>query len=195
MILLVDNYDSFTFNLVQSLEVAGAEVVVRRNDEVEASFLSEWKLEALVISPGPGNPDGAGRCLELLAQCPPGLPVLGVCLGHQVIVQHYGGTLEFDPEPVHGRATNIFHHGTDLFADLPVPMEAGRYHSIRAAELPAVLKRTAWTESDEIMAVAHESAPHFGIQFHPESILTPHGDALIENFLRLARSMPVDLEP
>ncbi len=183
MILLVDNYDSFTFNLAQSLEIGGAEVVVRRNDELEKAILSNLKPDALVLSPGPGGPAEAGRCLDLLEEAPRELPILGVCLGHQVIVEHHGGRLELDPKPVHGRATPIHHESRGLFAGLPCPMPAGRYHSIRAAELPPELRLTAWTEAGIVMAVEHESLPHFGIQFHPESILTPAGDRLIANFL------------
>lgn len=184
MILLIDNYDSFTFNLAQALEMAGAEVTVRRNDELEPGALARWSPEALVLSPGPGGPAEAGRCLELLAEAPTDLPVLGVCLGHQVLVQYYGGRLELDPEPVHGRASDVWHTGKGLFAGLPDPMPAGRYHSIRAAELPAVLERSAWTEAGEVMGVEHRDAPHYGVQFHPESILTPAGNQLVANFVR-----------
>jgi len=190
VILLIDNFDSFTFNLVQSLEMAGAAVEVRRNDELEPGALAERLPEALVLSPGPGGPDEAGRCLELLAELPADLPVLGVCLGHQVLVRHYGGSLELDPEPVHGRATEVSHSGEGLFAGLPNPMPAGRYHSIRAATLPRELERTAWTEAGVVMGVQHVSAPRYGVQFHPESILTPAGNQLMANFLgTLARAL------
>jgi anthranilate synthase/aminodeoxychorismate synthase-like glutamine amidotransferase len=188
VILLVDNHDSFTFNLVHSLERAGARVGVVRSDAASAHELLGLDLEALVLSPGPGRPEDAGVCMELLARCPATLPLLGVCLGHQALVLHHGGRLELDPEPVHGRSSTIYHDGEGLFEGLPDPLEAARYHSLRAIgdALPDALVRTAWTTDGEVMAVAHRSAPWFGVQFHPESILTPHGDALVARFVALA---------
>ena len=189
MILLIDNYDSFTFNVQQVFARTGAEVLVKRNDSLSLADVRELAPDAVVVGPGPGRPDGAGISLELFAELPGELPLLGVCLGHQALVQHYGGSLEEDPEPVHGRATRVYHDGSPPFDDLPNPFLAGRYHSLRvgAGALPSELRRSAWTESGEVMGVVHRELPRFGVQFHPESILTPDGDRLVESFVEVAR--------
>jgi anthranilate synthase/aminodeoxychorismate synthase-like glutamine amidotransferase len=164
-------------------------VGVVRNDAVSAGEVLSLEPEAIVLGAGPGRPEDAGVCMELLAACPDDLPILGVCLGHQALVLHHGGTLELDPEPVHGCATPLHHTGDGLFQGLPDPLEAARYHSIRSASaVPPDLRRTAWTPDGEVMAVEHRSAPRFGVQFHPESVLTPHGDALTARFVHLARA-------
>ncbi len=188
MILLVDNYDSFTYNLYQALAELGSEVLVMRNDACSVGEMIERAPSAVVLSPGPGRPSGSGNCPELLARLPESVPLLGVCLGHQALVEHYGGRLEVDPVPVHGKASPVHHDGARLFRDMPTPFPAARYHSLRAvrAQLPAQLELGAWTEDGLVMAVEHESAPRFGVQFHPESILTPLGTRLLGNFLVLA---------
>ncbi len=188
MILLLDNYDSFTFNLYQAMAGMGAEVEVLRNDAASAAELLARQPTAVVLSPGPGRPAAAGVMPELLARMPEGLPVLGVCLGHQAIVEHHGGQLELDPVPTHGKASLVHHDGAGLFRGLPNPFSAGRYHSLRAQRdaLPPELELTAWTEEGLVMAVQHQELPRYGIQFHPESILTPQGDRLIGRFLAAA---------
>ena len=188
MILLIDNYDSFAFNLYQSLAGMGAQVHVVRNDVHSVEALLEQAPTAIVLSPGPGRPKDAGVCLDLLAALPKGLPVLGVCLGHQSLVEHYGGDLEVDEGPVHGKASLVHHDGQGLFRGLPSPFPCGRYHSLRAvrATLPDCLELRAWTEAGDVMAVQHTGEAHFGLQFHPESILTPQGDQLLAQFLLLS---------
>ena len=188
MILLVDNYDSFTWNLYQAIAVLGVEVEVHRNDELLVDDVLERQPAAVVLSPGPGRPADAGICPELLRRAPRELPVLGVCLGHQALVESEGGELEVDPEPYHGRASAVRHHGAGLFEGLDDPYPAGRYHSLRARadRLPTSLELTAWTEEGVVMGVRHREWPRHGVQFHPESILTGHGGGLLLNFLRLA---------
>lgn len=190
MILLVDNYDSFTWNLFQQLAGLGAEVEVVRNDALDVAGFLALGASAIVLGAGPGRPRDAGATLELLAQLPPAVPVLGVCLGHEALVEHEGGALEVDPLPVHGRASAVRHDGSALFADLDSPFEAGRYHSLRACRerLPATLAVSAWTDDGLVMAVRHRALPRFGVQFHPESVLTPQGDRLLANFLTLAQA-------
>jgi len=185
MILLVDNYDSFTWNLYQVLARLGAKVEVVRNDVISVDQALERKPNGIVLSPGPGRPKDAGVCPELLRRLPADLPLLGVCLGHQGLVESYGGTLDLDPEPTHGKASLIHHDGSSIFGDLPNPFPAGRYHSLRArrAELPSELTVTAWTSEGFVMAVRHVTLPRFGLQFHPESILTPNGPGLLAHFL------------
>ncbi len=188
VILLLDNYDSFTWNVVQALMKLGAEVRVERNDALSVDDVIALGPTAIVLSPGPGEPRAAGIMPELLRRVPDTLPVLGICLGHQALVERYGGDIERDPVPVHGRSSAIRHTGTDLFAGVPDPLEVGRYHSLRArrSTLPKELALTAWTEDGVVMAVQHTRLPQFGVQFHPESILTPLGEQLLSNFLDAA---------
>lgn len=185
MILLVDNYDSFTFNLYQALAGLGAEVVVQRNDSISVDEVLALAPERVVLSPGPGRPAGAGICLDLLAALPGDIPLLGVCLGHQSLVESLGGPLEIDGAPTHGKASPVQHGGRGLFEGLPSPLSCGRYHSLRAVgdSLPAELELTAWTEEGWVMGVQHRERPWYGLQFHPESILTPSGDELLARFL------------
>jgi anthranilate synthase component II len=188
MILLLDNYDSFTFNLYQSLATLGPEVQVVRNDAKSAAELVAMQPSAVVISPGPGIPSKAGELPGFLAALPEEVPLLGVCLGHQALVEHYGGKLEFESEPVHGKGSLVHHDGSELYTGLPNPFPAGRYHSLRAdrATLPEELILTAWTEDGVVMGVRHRDFPRFGVQFHPESILTPLGDQLLAHFLAIS---------
>jgi len=185
MILLVDNYDSFTWNVWQALAGLGAEVEVVRNDAHGVDELLARAPRGIVLSPGPGRPAAAGVMPELLRRAPAALPILGVCLGHQALVEDCGGALERDPIPVHGRASPVLHTRTGLFEDLPSPFAAGRYHSLRARRdaLPACLELTAWTAEGLVMAVRHRELPRFGVQFHPESILSPQGARIFERFL------------
>lgn len=188
MILLLDNYDSFTWNLWQALAALGCEVQVQRNDALSLEQALALAPEAVVLSPGPGRPADAGIMPALLRALPAGTPVLGVCLGHQCLVEDCGGRLEVDPVPVHGKASLVHHEKEPLFAGLPNPFPAGRYHSLRAerASMPDSLKVTAWTEEGLVMAVRHRTLPRYGVQFHPESILTPQGERLLANFLELS---------
>lgn len=192
VILLLDNHDSFTWNVYQALAALGVEVLVRRNDEIMVDEVIARRFAAIVLSPGPGRPADAGIQPALLARAPNDLPILGVCLGHQGLVEHHGGTIERDPVPAHGRSSRVHHAGDVLFRDLPNPFLAGRYHSLRAvrAELPPDLRVTAWTEDGIVMAVRHVSWPRFGVQFHPESILSPNGATIFARFLELA-GMPI----
>ena len=193
MILLVDNYDSFTFNLVHFLGELGAETVVRRNDELSAAEAIALKPEAIVLSPGPCTPNEAGICLDLIAAAADSrTPLMGVCLGHQAIGQAFGGEVVRAPTPVHGKVWNMRHDDTDLFQGLPSPFRATRYHSlvVRADSLPDALVPTAWTHDNEdrplIMGLAHRELPIRGVQFHPESIASEHGHDILRNFLRLS---------
>lgn len=187
-LLLIDNYDSFTYNLVQAFLVLGAEVDVRRNDEVTVDQALSLNPTHLVISPGPGRPENAGRSLEMIAAFAGKVPVLGVCLGHQSIVHHFGGEIIAAKSLMHGKTSVIDTDGEGLFAGLPNPVEVGRYHSLAAnqASVPEVLKITAETKDGEIMGVRHHELNVVGVQFHPESVLTPDGPALLGNFLALS---------
>jgi anthranilate synthase component 2 len=189
MILLIDNYDSFTFNLVHYLGDLGAACDVRRNDTLTADEAMALRPEAIVLSPGPCTPDAAGICLELIAAAAGRIPVLGVCLGHQAIGQVFGGAVIRAPLPVHGKTSPILHQGEGVFAGLPSPFNATRYHSlvVERASLPPALTVTAWTEDGLIMGLAHRSLPMFGVQFHPESIASEYGHELLANFLAIAR--------
>jgi len=186
-ILMVDNYDSFTFNLVQSFSTHGAEVMVYRNDQITPTECETIQPSHLVISPGPGRPENAGVSLAILEAMLGRIPILGVCLGHQCLVQHLGGDVIPAKRLMHGKASTIQHDGRGVFATLPNPMTVGRYHSlsVQRSSLPDSLESTASTQDGEIMAVRHKSLPAIGVQFHPESILTPDGDTLLLNFLRL----------
>jgi anthranilate synthase component II len=183
MILLLDNYDSFTYNLAHLFGALGAEVVVRRNDEITLDEAERLAPAQLVVSPGPGRPGVAGVTPEIVAGLAPTTPVLGVCLGHQAIVEVFGGEVGYARELVHGKASPVRHDGTGLFTGLPAPFEAGRYHSLAATRLPDVLEPTAFADDGEVMAVRHRELPVVGVQFHPESVLTPAGPALARNFL------------
>ena len=187
MILLVDNYDSFTWNLYQSMAGQGAQVEVHRNDAISLEHIAALQPSGVVISPGPGRPADAGLTPQLFDALPEHTPILGVCLGHQALCEHYGAELEVDPVPVHGKSSIMHHDNAGLFRSLPNPLPAGRYHSLRARRdsLPTCLKLTAWTEEGLVMGVVHQELPRFGIQFHPESILTPTGDRMLGRFLAL----------
>jgi para-aminobenzoate synthetase component 2 len=186
MILVVDNYDSFTFNLVQYLCELGAEVKVFRNDAIDLGGIERLHPDALLFSPGPCTPNEAGICVAAIRHFSGKLPILGVCLGHQAIGQAFGATVERASRPMHGKASMIAHDGTGLFRGVNPHMRVGRYHSltIRKDTLPGSLRVTALSEDDgEIMAVAHREHPTVGVQFHPESVLTPEGKTLLANFL------------
>jgi anthranilate synthase component 2 len=187
-VFLLDNYDSFTYNLVQLLMRIGADVIVARNDEVSVAAARSLGPDAVVISPGPSRPEKAGISVELVRELGPTVPMLGVCLGHQAIGVAYGATVVRVP-PVHGKAWPIHHGGTGTFADLPSPIIAARYHSlaIERDSLPAELELTAWSEDGLVMGVRHRIDPVEGVQFHPESILTDDGEALMTAFLSRIR--------
>ncbi len=188
MILVVDNYDSFTYNLVHYLAELGAETHVIRNDDLTVEEAWALKPEAILLSPGPCAPDQAGICLPILTTAPDDMPILGVCLGHQAIGQAFGGDVIRAKTLMHGKTSPITHDGRGLFKGLPSPFTATRYHSLAVsrATLPNTLDVTAWTEDGEIMGVQHHERPIHGVQFHPESIATEHGHDLIANFLDLA---------
>ena len=188
MILVLDNYDSFTYNLVQYLGELGARMRVARNDALSADDVEALAPEGIVISPGPGNPDGAGISLELICRFHTRVPILGVCLGHQAIGQAFGGTVARAQRQMHGKTSPITHDGRGVFRGLPPRFEATRYHSLVVLEagLPADLEITARADDGEIMGLRHRRYPVEGVQFHPESILTSQGKALLANFLALA---------
>ena len=188
MILMIDNYDSFTYNLVHYLNELGAETRVYRNDDLSAAAAIALKPDAVLLSPGPCTPDDAGICLDLLRQAPEALPILGVCLGHQSIGQAFGGRVVRAKALMHGKTSAIRHSGKGVFRDLPDPFTATRYHSLAVdgGSLPDVLEITAWTDDGEIMGLQHRSRPIHGVQFHPESIATEGGHKLLGNFLELA---------
>jgi anthranilate synthase component 2 len=189
MILLIDNYDSFTFNLVHFLGELGAVCEVHRNDHITVVEALARQPEAIVLSPGPCTPNEAGICLDLIKAAAGRVPLFGVCLGHQAIGQVFGGEVVRAPVPMHGKLSDIAHDGTDLFAGLPSPFRATRYHSlvVRRETLPACLLETARTADGLIMGLRHRVLPIFGVQFHPESIASEHGHHLLRNFLDLAR--------
>jgi para-aminobenzoate synthetase component 2 len=183
LILLVDNYDSFTYNLAHLFGELGAEVVVRRNDAIDAESAARLGATHLVISPGPGRPADAGSTPELVRNLAPRIPTLGVCLGHQAIVEAFGGEIAAARELVHGKACTVKHDGRGLFTGLPTELEAGRYHSLAAETVPDELEVSATADDGEVMAVRHRELPIDGIQFHPESVLTPLGLEIARNFL------------
>lgn len=187
MILVVDHYDSFVYNLVQLVESLGRRTEVVRSDAEPAEALVERRPEAVILSPGPGRPEEAGCFVELLRLLPPETPVLGVCLGHQALGVACGGRVD-RTAPVHGKASLVHHDGEGIFEGVRNPFEAGRYHSLVVVreDLPPELVLTAWTEDGLVMAARHRELPRFGVQFHPESILTPEGPRIVENFLALA---------
>jgi anthranilate synthase/aminodeoxychorismate synthase-like glutamine amidotransferase len=187
MILLIDNYDSFTYNLYQYLGEMGAALKVIRNDEMTADQALELKPERIVISPGPGNPDQAGITLEVIRKAAGRVPLLGVCLGHQSLGQVFGGSVVRAPKLMHGKTSEIHHDGRTLFAGLPVPFTATRYHSLIVSRdtVPDCLEISAWTEDGLVMGLRHKEHALEGVQFHPESILTSAGKNLLRNFLGL----------
>ncbi len=190
MFVLIDNYDSFTYNLFHYLEELGAEVLVHRNDALAVDDILALKPEGLVISPGPGRPEDAGITEDLIRAAGGRIPALGVCLGHQAIGQVHGATVLRAPQVMHGKVSRISHEGADVFAGLPSPFTATRYHSLilDRASLPADLQVTAETEDGIVMGIAHRRLPLYGVQFHPESIASEHGHAVLANFIGLARS-------
>jgi anthranilate synthase/aminodeoxychorismate synthase-like glutamine amidotransferase len=183
MILLIDNYDSFTYNLAHLFGELGAEVIVRRNDAIDADEAERLAPSHLVLSPGPGRPAGAGSSVEIVKRLAPRMPTLGVCLGHQAVVEAFGGEIGAAKRLVHGKPSEIRHDGRGLFAGLPQPFDAGRYHSLAATGIPDSLEVSATCSDDEVMAVRHRELPVDGVQFHPESVLTPLGPDLARNFL------------
>ena len=197
MLLVLDNYDSFTFNLVQYLgELAGdyplaSELRVERNDALSLEQIRELNPAAILISPGPGDPDQSGVCLEVLRELSPRIPTLGVCLGHQSLAQVYGGTVVRAKQLMHGKTSPVFHGNQGVFEGLANPLTATRYHSLIAerSSLPDCLEITAWLDDDTVMGLRHRDYPHLqGVQFHPESVLTQDGHKLLANFLRQASS-------
>ncbi|MDQ6737361.1 MAG: aminodeoxychorismate/anthranilate synthase component II [Gemmatimonadota bacterium] len=191
MILVIDNYDSFTYNLVQYLGELGADVAVRRNDEIPVSTVGELEPDGIVLSPGPKTPDQAGITLDVIRTYGSTIPILGVCLGQQAIGQAYGGRVVRAGRLMHGKTSDIRHSGAGLFAGLPDPLRVMRYHSltVERSTLPAELEVTAWSDEDssEVHALRHRTHPVFGVQFHPESVLTEGGKQLLANFLETTR--------
>ncbi|NIN36832.1 MAG: aminodeoxychorismate/anthranilate synthase component II [Gammaproteobacteria bacterium] len=190
MLLMIDNYDSFTYNLVQYLGELGQDVKVYRNDQISLNEIEKMAPERIVISPGPCTPNEAGISLDVIGNLKGNMPILGVCLGHQCIGQAFGGRIVHASKIMHGKTSDVYHNNTDVFSGLDMPFTATRYHSlvIEKETLPECLEITAWTEDgvgniDEIMGVRHKELPVFGVQFHPESILTAYGHDLLRNFL------------
>ncbi|HLD45263.1 MAG TPA: aminodeoxychorismate/anthranilate synthase component II [bacterium] len=185
MILLIDNYDSFTYNLYQYLMELGALVQVHRNDQITLDDIATLRPAKIVISPGPCTPNEAGISMDVVKRFAGQIPILGVCLGHQALAQAYGGSIIRAPKIMHGKTSPIFHNGRGLYRGLPNPFLATRYHSliVERESLPSLLEVTAWTEDQLIMGMGHRDYPVYGVQFHPESILTTQGHALLRNFL------------
>jgi anthranilate synthase/aminodeoxychorismate synthase-like glutamine amidotransferase len=185
-ILVIDNYDSFTYNLVQLLLVAGVDVEVRRNDAEPAAAMLARRPDGILLSPGPGRPEDAGVCMDLLA-ARPALPLLGVCLGHQALGMSFGATVGRAAHLMHGKTSRVRHRGEGIFAGVPDPFEATRYHSLDVQEgtLPPVLQPVAWADDGTLMAIRHRELPWWGVQFHPESVMTVDGPRLVQNFLAL----------
>ncbi len=186
MVLVIDNYDSFTYNLVQYLGELGAEVAVRRNDKISLDEIEAMQPDRILISPGPCTPNEAGVCVPLIQRFAGQLPILGVCLGHQSIGAAFGGDVVRNDRIMHGKTSLIYHHNTGVFAGLPDPFQATRYHSlvIKRETMPACLEITAETQEGEVMGVRHRDYPLEGVQFHPESALTPNGKDILRNFLQ-----------
>jgi anthranilate synthase component 2 len=189
-VLVIDNYDSFTYNLVQYLGELGAPVMVRRNDEMELAEVARLNPLAVVLSPGPGTPAGAGISKDLLLELGPGIPMFGVCLGHQCLGEAFGGTVRRASAVMHGKVSKVVHEQQSVFRNIPTPFAATRYHSlvVDGDNLPAELEVTAWTEDGTVMGLRHRQHPLAGVQFHPEAILTEHGHQLLTNFLEDARA-------
>ena len=190
VVLVIDNYDSFTYNLVQYLGELGEEVIVRRNDEIALPEIAPLSPVAVVLSPGPGTPAEAGICKDLLLELGPTMPVLGVCLGHQCLGEAFGGTVRRASQVMHGKVSRVTHAEQSVFRGLPSPFAATRYHSlvVDRENLPSELEVTAWTDDGTVMGLRHRSYPLAGVQFHPEAILTEHGHTLLQNFLDDARA-------
>lgn len=188
MILVIDNYDSFVHNLARYLRQLGQPTLVRRNDAIDIAEIHSLQPEAIVLSPGPCTPNESGVCLEIVRQLGDSIPILGVCLGHQAIVSALGGNIVRADRPMHGQASSVQHVGERIFQDVPSPFQVGRYHSLIAerASLPSCLRVDAETVDGTVMAVSHERWPLFGVQFHPESVLTEHGYRLLANFFTAA---------
>jgi len=193
MILVIDNYDSFTYNLVQEMGELGAELCVVRNDQASVAEIRAMNPSHIVISPGPGDPDDSGVSLDVLRELGASVPILGVCLGHQAIGQVYGGVIKRASRLMHGKTSQIYHKGDLMFSGVPSPFEATRYHSLIVEEetLPDCLAITAFTEQGEIMGLRHKEFPVFGVQFHPESILTKYGPRILQNFLEVREFVAV----
>jgi anthranilate synthase/aminodeoxychorismate synthase-like glutamine amidotransferase len=194
MILVIDNYDSFTYNLVQLLGGLGEALEVHRNDKITAEEVLAKRPDHLVLSPGPGNPLESGNLVSIVEGCAPKIPTLGVCLGHQAIGQAFGGQVIHAPQLVHGKSSPVFHTGHPVFAGVSSPFEAGRYHSlvVESATLPSCLTPIAHAADGELMAMVHQELPIVGLQFHPESVLTPDGVQIVQNFLRIHRKKEVN---
>jgi anthranilate synthase component 2 len=193
MIFVVDNYDSFTYNLVQAVGRIDPDVAVARNDRFDPAEVVARRPRAIVISPGPGRPERAGRSIEMIdAAGRAGIPLLGVCLGHQALAALHGGSVGRAPAPRHGKSSRVSHDGSRIFDGVSNPFEAGRYHSlvVDEASLPAALRVTARSDDGLVMAIAHRTLPAYGVQFHPESVLTPEGERVIANFLAMSREDP-----
>ena len=195
---MIDNYDSFTFNLVHYFQALGQEVVVYRNDEISLNEIEQLNPQYIVISPGPGDPDSAGISLAVVEQFSGKIPLLGVCLGHQCIAQHFGANVKKAKQVMHGKTSKISHNQQGLFSDLNQPLQVTRYHSLIVSKqsLPNELTMTAWSvnkqgEVDEIMALEHKSLPISSVQFHPESILTEQGESLLANFIKQFKNYPI----
>jgi anthranilate synthase/aminodeoxychorismate synthase-like glutamine amidotransferase len=190
VIAVIDNYDSFVFNLVQALGSMGEEIRVFRNDTIDIPGLRALRPDALVLSPGPGRPEDAGITIAAIRELSPSIPTLGVCLGHQAIAAAFGGRVVRAREPRHGKPSPVEHEQAGLFEGLGSPFQAGRYHSLVAerASLPETLRVTAWTDDGTVMGLRHVDRPLFGVQFHPESVLTPEGNRLLGNFLQMVRN-------
>lgn len=190
MIAVIDNYDSFVFNLVQALGSMGEEIRVFRNDQIDIPSLQALRPQGLVLSPGPGRPEDAGVTITAIRELSLTIPTLGVCLGHQAIASAFGGRVVRAEAPRHGKASQVEHDGDYLFAGLASPFAAGRYHSLVAdpSSLPTEVRITAWTSDGVVMGVRHLERPLFGVQFHPESVLTPEGPSLLRNFLNIVRA-------
>ena len=188
MILMVDNYDSFTYNLVQMLTATGAEVAVLRNDAESAEAMLGRRPEGIILSPGPGRPEDAGVCLDLLRRHAR-VPILGVCLGHQALGLAFGATVDRAPRLMHGKTSPVRHEDQGVFAGLPNPFDATRYHSLEVKEdtLPEELEPLAWADDGTLMGMRHRALPYWGVQFHPESVLTSSGPRMLANFLDLCR--------
>lgn len=187
MILVIDNYDSFVYNLVQYLGKLGKKIEVYRNDKISLEEIREKSPEAIVISPGPGRPENAGISEDIIEHFAPSIPILGVCLGHQCIGEVFGAKVVLAKNLIHGKTSIIYHNGRNIYQGIENPFVATRYHSliIKNDSLPSCLMKTAWTEEDEIMGIRHREYPVFGMQFHPESILTKVGEKLLRNFIKL----------